>query len=170
MGGSEMHQEQPILLIEDDPEAAELLRLALQKAGLRRPLRVLSDGDKAIAYLSGAPPFENGHENPAPCLLLLDVKLPRKSGLEVLRWLRSRVNTRPLPVVMLTSSVASKDIEDALRLGIRAYCIKPADFNNLKKLALMIRRRVEGNNADSEAPEPTAARPHQRPPSSVHTT
>jgi len=155
-----MDQDQPILLIEDDPDAAELLRLALKKAGLRRPLRVLPDGDKAIAYLSGAPPFENSAENPAPCLLLLDVKLPRTSGLEVLRWLRSRVNTRPLPVLMLTSSVASKDIEDALRLGIGAYCIKPVDFNNLKKLALTIRRRVEGKDADSEEPEPTALRPH----------
>ena len=160
-----MHQERPVLLIEDDPEAAELLRIALKKAGLRRPLRVLSDGDKAIAYLSSAPPFENSEEYPAPCLLLLDVKLPRKSGLEVLRWLRSRVNTRPLPVVMLTSSVASKDIEDALRLGIRAYCIKPADFNNLKKLAQMIRRRVEGKDADSSESDPAeTASVHPHPP------
>jgi|GraSoiStandDraft_4_1057263.scaffolds.fasta_scaffold53513_5 DNA-binding response OmpR family regulator len=145
-----MHDNRPILLIEDDPEAAELLRLALKKAGLRRPLRILSDGDAAVAYLSGAPPYENAAENPAPCLLLLDLKLPRRSGLEVLSWLRSRINTRPLPVLMITSSAASADIEEALRLGIRAYCVKPSDFEDLKKLARMIRRRVEGEPDDSE--------------------
>lgn len=143
-----MKQIRPVLLIEDDPVAADLLRRALVKAGLRQPLRVLSDGDEAIAYLSGAAPFENREENPAPCLLLLDVKLPRKSGIEVLTWLRSRVNTRPLPVVMLTSSVATEDIEEALRLGIRAYCVKPSEFNDLKKLARMIRRRAEGRDAE----------------------
>ena len=145
-----MHDKRPILLIEDDPEAAELLRIALKKAGLRRPLRVLSDGDEAVAYLSGAPPFENATENPSPCLLLLDLKLPRRSGLEVLTWLRSRINTRPLPVLMITSSAASEDIEEALRLGIRAYCIKPSDFEDLKKLARMILRRVDGAPEDLE--------------------
>jgi len=166
-----MQHEQPILLIEDDPTAADLLRHAFIRAGLRQPLRVLSDGDAAIAYLSSAPPFENKEQNPAPCLLLLDVKLPRKSGLEVLTWLRSRFNTRPLPVVMLTSSVASKDIEEALRLGIRAYCVKPADFNDLKKLARMIRRRVEGQDADSEESaraQIASESPKNRPPSSLH--
>jgi DNA-binding response OmpR family regulator len=167
-----MDQESPILLIEDDPAAAELLRLALKKAGLRRPLRVLSDGEEAIAYLSSAPPFENREENPPPCLLLLDVKLPGKSGLEVLSWLRSRFNTRPLPVVILTSSLASKDIEEALRLGIRAYCIKPLDFSDLKKLARMIRRRVEGKDDDggeSVLTEITPVRSHKGPPSSLPT-
>jgi DNA-binding response OmpR family regulator len=167
-----MQPERPILLIEDDPAAAELLGLALKKAGLRRPLRVLADGDEAIAYLSGAPPFENRNENPPPCLLLLDVKLPRKSGLEVLTWMRSQSNTRPLPVVMLTSSMASKDIEEALRLGIRAYCIKPSDFNDLKKLARMIRARVESKDADAGETGPAEIAegpPQERPSSSVHT-
>lgn len=143
-----MHDNRPILLIEDDPEAADLLQLALKKAGLRRPLRVLSDGDAAIAYLSSEPPYENREANPPPCLLLLDLKLPRKSGLEVLAWLRSRINTRPLPVVMITSSAAESDIEEALKLGIRAYCIKPSDFEDLKKLARMIRRRADGDSEE----------------------
>jgi DNA-binding response OmpR family regulator len=168
-----MDEDRPILLIEDDPAAAELLRLAFRKAGLQTPLRVLSDGDEAIAYLSSAPPFENAEQNPPPCLLLLDVKLPRRSGLEVLTWLRSRFSTRELPVVMLTSSVASNDIDEALRLGIRAYCVKPADFNDLKKLAHMIRRRVEGHDADpleSRLPEIADVRPNGRPPNSHPTT
>jgi DNA-binding response OmpR family regulator len=156
-----MHDNHPILLIEDDAESAELLRIALTKAGLRRPLRILSDGEAAVAYLSGAPPYENAAENPAPCLLLLDLKLPRRSGLEVLSWLRSRINTRPLPVLMITSSSESADIEEALRLGIRAYCIKPSDFEDLKKLARMIRRRVEGEGDDAD--ELPLARSGKRP-------
>ena len=159
-----MHDNHPILLIEDDPEAADLLRIALKKAGLRRPLRILSDGDAAVAYLSGSPPYENAAENPPPCLLLLDLKLPRRSGLEVLSWLRSRINTRPLPVLMITSSSASEDIEEALRLGIRAYCVKSSDFEDLKKLARMIRRRVEGE--PEEAEELPLARSGKRPSSS----
>ena len=143
-----MHDCRPVLLIEDDPEAAELLRLALKKAGLRRPLRVLSDGEAAMAYLSGEPPYDNRETNPMPCLVLMDLKLPRKSGLEVLAWLRSRINTRPLPVVLITSSSAESDIEEALRLGIRAYCVKPAEFEELKKLARMIRRRADGETED----------------------
>jgi DNA-binding response OmpR family regulator len=156
-----MHDNRPILLIEDDPESADLLRLALKKAGLRRPLRVLSDGDAAVAYLSGEPPYENREQNPLPCLLLLDLKLPRKSGLEVLAWLRSRINTRTLPVVMITSSSAESDIEEALRLGIRAYFIKPADYENLKKLARMIRRRADGESED-ELEELPIARSRRR--------
>lgn len=134
--------EQPILLIEDDADAATLMKLALKKAGLQRPVKVLADGDEAVAYLS------DREKNPPPCLLLLDMKLPRRSGLEVLTWLRSQVDTRPLPVVMLTASSASKDIEEALKLGIRAYCVKPTDFEDLKKLARMIRRRVDGHDSD----------------------
>lgn len=155
-----MHDKQPILLIEDDREAADLMRVALKKAGLRRPLRVLSNGDEAVAYLAGEAPFQDRDKNPAPCLLLLDVKLPRRSGLEVLSWLRSRVNTRPLPVVMITSSAASEHIDEALRLGIRAYCVKPSDFEDLKKLARMIKRRVEGGEAEQD--DEPAVRPHRR--------
>ena len=156
-----MPDDRPILLIEDDPEAADLLRLAFQKAGLQRPLRVLRDGDAAVAYLSGEPPYENRDENPPPCLLLLDLKLPRKSGLEVLAWLRSRANTRPLPVVMITSSAAESDIEEALRLGIRAYYVKPSDFDDLKRLARMIRRRADGEDED-ELEELPIARSRRR--------
>jgi DNA-binding response OmpR family regulator len=143
-----MQDNHPILLVEDDPEAADLLRIALKKAGLRRPLRVLSDGDEAVAYLSGEPPYDDREQHPTPCLILLDLKLPRKSGLEVLAWMRSNIDTRPIPAVMITSSAAEGDIEQALRLGIRAYCVKPADFEEMKKLARMIRRRADGETED----------------------
>lgn len=154
----------PILMVEDDPAAAELMRLAFRKVGLNRPLKVLWDGDEAVAYLSGLPPYQNREENPMPSLLLLDVNLPRRSGLEILSWLRSHVTARPLPVVMLTASASATDIEDALRLGIQSYCVKPTHFDDLKKLARMIRRKVEGEDAVPEEPSPDS-RPG-RPPSS----
>ena len=157
-----MHDNRPVLLIEDDPESAELLRIAFQKAGLKRPLRILPDGDKAVAYLSGEPPYDDPVENPAPCLVLLDLKLPRRSGLEVLSWLRSRVNTRPLPVMMMTSSAAERDIEEALRLGIQAYCVKPSDFEDLKKLARIIRRKVDRGDGEAETDARPARRSHGR--------
>jgi DNA-binding response OmpR family regulator len=156
-----MRDNGPILLVEDDSESAELLRIAFQKAGLRRPLRVLPDGEKAVAYLSGDPPYDDPEENPPPCLVLLDLKLPRRSGLEVLSWLRSRINTRPLPVVMMTSSAEQKDIEEALRLGIQAYVVKPSDFDDLKKLARVIRRKVEGEDASADE-DPRPVRPSTR--------
>jgi len=156
-----MHDDRPILLIEDDPQAADLLQLALKKAGLRRPVRVLPDGDAAVAYLSGEPPYEDREQNPKPCLMVLDLKLPRKSGLEVLAWVRSNIDTRPLPVVMITSSSAESDIEEALRLGIRAYCIKPADFDELKKFARMLRRRADGES-EEELEELPIARSRRR--------
>lgn len=142
-----MLDNRPVLLIEDDPDAAELMKLALKKAGLERPLVVLADGDEAVDYLT---------HNPPPALLVLDVKLPRRSGLEVLTWLRSQSDTRPLPVLMLTASSSSKDIEEALKLGIQSYHVKPTDFNDLKRLARTIRRRVDGVVVDVDTGAPQA--------------
>jgi DNA-binding response OmpR family regulator len=139
-----METNRPVLVVEDDPDAVELLRVAFIKVGLKRPLRVFPDGEQGVAYLSGVAPYEDREANPLPCLVLLDVKLPGKSGFEVLEWLKSRVHLRSLPVMMVTSSAASGDIEEALRLGIRSYCVKPREFEGLKRLARTIRRRVEG--------------------------
>ena len=154
--------EQPILLIEDDSDSARLMTMALKKAGVQRPVVVLSDGDQAVEYLS------DREKNAPPCLLVMDLKLPRRSGLEVLTWLRSHADTRPLPVVMLTGSSASSDIEEALKLGIRSYHVKPTDFDDLKKLARMIRRQVDGFDSDTGDETPPPSRPAKRPPSSRH--
>lgn len=159
-----MDQDCPILLIEDDTDAAMLMEAAFKRVGLQRPLVILTDGDQAIAWLSD-------DHNPTPCLMVLDVKLPGKSGLEVLSWLRSHADTRPLPVMVLTSSMATADIEQALKLGIRAYVVKPTDFRDLKKLARMIRRKVDGlEDSPEETPpeEVELTQPRPRPPTSRH--
>ncbi|HEV7367855.1 response regulator [Arenibaculum sp.] len=122
----------PILLVEDDPDDQLLIRRAFTKARLLNPLRVVGDGDAAVDYLSGAEGYADRHANPLPALLLLDLKLPRRSGLEVLEWLRSR--PAPMgrtPVVVLTSSKESADVDRAYELGANSYLVKPVDFDGL---------------------------------------
>jgi DNA-binding response OmpR family regulator len=144
-----MEDNRPILILEDDVDAVELLKSAFRKAGIDRPLRIFASAEPAIAYLSRTAPYESWEENPLPCLVMLDVKLPGKSGLEVLSWMRSRVHLRSLPVMMVTSSASSVDIEEALRLGIRSYCVKPPAYVDLVRLAHTIRRRIEGDSSDT---------------------
>ena len=124
-----------ILLVEDDPGDARLLQRAFDKLGTKYTLKRLSNGDEIISYLEGREPYQDRAENPLPNLLLLDIKLPRRSGLEVLEWLRNRKdNLRRLPVVMLTSSRHSVDVNRAYELGANSYLAKPdtpAELNNL---------------------------------------
>jgi CheY-like chemotaxis protein len=120
-----------ILLIEDSPADAELIMHALQEAGLAAPVRVLTDGEEALDYL-----FRRGRnaERPGepPRLVLLDIKLPKVDGLEVLRQLKSEPATRPIPVVMLTSSKVERDVTAAYRLGANGYVQKPMEFDRLR--------------------------------------
>ena len=93
-----------ILLVEDDPNDILLIQRAFRKANLTTALRVVKDGDEAIAYLSGKGPYRDRRRYPLPVLILLDLKLPRRSGFEVLQWLKARLGLRRIPVVVLTSS------------------------------------------------------------------
>ena len=98
-----------ILLVEDDPNDVALTQLAFEQARFTNPLQVVGDGEQAIAYLAGRAPYADRTRNPWPILVLLDLKLPRASGFEVLTWIRSVPNVRRLPVVVLTSSAQSPD-------------------------------------------------------------
>ena len=120
-----------LLLVEDDPNDVFLMNRAFRKAGFAEPLKVAEDGERAIAALSGAgdPPGW-----PGPSLVLLDLKLPRLSGFEVLAWIRSQPRLRGLPVVVMTSSKDKRDITRAYELGANAYLIKPASFGELVEL------------------------------------
>ena len=117
---------QTILLVEDDASDMRLITRAFQKAGMDVDLFRAKDGDEAVAYLDGRGQFEDRALSPLPSLVLLDIKLPRRSGFEVLSWIRR--DPRPLrrtPVVMLTSSRHSVDINRAYELGANAYTVKP---------------------------------------------
>ena len=118
----------PILLVEDNNADAALIERAFQKAKIANPIRRLGDGDAAVDYLSGKPPYEDRIFNRMPVLALLDVKLPRRSGFEVLSWLRSQQNgLQRLPVVILTSSGQASDINRAYDLGANSYLVKPGN-------------------------------------------
>jgi len=114
-----------ILMVEDDPDQILLSKRALAKANLVNPLRVVTTGDEAIAYLSGKAPYNDRKVNPLPSLILLDLKLPKIGGLEILEWLRSQPQLKNIPVTILTASINPKDRQRADELGISAYLCKP---------------------------------------------
>ena len=116
---------QPILLVEDDENDILLMQFAMKRAGTTNPLYVVRDGQEAIEYLEGAGEFVDRIQFPFPSLVLLDLKLPRKSGLEVLRWIRQEAGLETLPVVVLTSSTLDRDFEQVHRLGANSCLSKP---------------------------------------------
>jgi len=124
-----------VLLVEDDSADSQLIRRAFEKADFGMSLMRAKDGDDAVAYLDGIERYEDREQYPLPCLVLLDIKLPRRSGFEVLSWIRR--DPRPLrrmPVVMLTSSQHTVDINRAYELGANAYTVKPETNAKLVEL------------------------------------
>jgi CheY-like chemotaxis protein len=120
-----------ILLVEDDHNDILLIKRAFQKVKIANPIIVLNDGEQAISYLAGREPYI---ERPLPVLILLDLKLPRKSGHEVLEWLRQQQTLKRLPVVVLTASSESSDINRAYDLGANSYLVKPVTFGALVEM------------------------------------
>jgi len=120
-----------VLLVEDKSTDVLLIRRAFDKARLVNPIQVLGDGDAAVAYLSGEGPYANRATYPMPILLLLDLKLPRRSGLEVVEWMRAQPTLKRLPVVMLTSSREDRDVNKAYDRGVNSYLVKPVEFDGL---------------------------------------
>jgi CheY-like chemotaxis protein len=122
--------ETKILHVEDNADDVLLVAMAFRKAGVGAKLEVACDGDKAISALAGYSP------NALPACVLLDIKLPSKSGLEVLSWIRNNPATKRLPVIMLTSSLLPGDVNQAYDLGANSYLLKPP---NLEALIIMVK-------------------------------
>lgn len=123
-----MSSDKVILLIEDNPSDVDLTRRALEKARVANELVVAEDGEEALAYLWGTGPHAGPDTAQLPALTLLDLKLPRIPGLEVLRRLRADPRTRRMPVVILTSSKEEEDVAAGYDLGVNSYIRKPVDF------------------------------------------
>lgn len=128
-----------VLLVDDDPDDRFLFQAAWSEAGIKNPLRMLEDGLQARDYLAGAGKYAERAGLPPPALVLLDVKMPGMSGLEVLEWLRGREATRRLPVVMLSASTHPKDAAEACRLGANSFVIKPSSISELIELIAAVK-------------------------------
>ena len=120
-----------ILHIDDDPNDTSLLAAAARTAGLKLDLHNVEDGEDAIAYLSGAGRYADRFEFPVPSLVLLDLKMPRATGFEVLRWIREHSDLGHLPVVVLSGSDLQEDVRRAYDVGANSYLIKPIGFEAL---------------------------------------
>ena len=116
-----------VILVEDDPNDVLLIRRAFERTGGNMTLIHLSDGDDAIRYLAGEAPYDVRSTSPEPTIMLLDIKLPRRSGFEVLSWARSQSSAaKRIPILMLTTSAQKADVDRAFELGATAYLRKPS--------------------------------------------
>jgi CheY-like chemotaxis protein len=127
-----------VLLIDDDPADVFMVQRAFAKLGVAATLKVVNDGEEAIAYLSGRARYADRAEFPLPRILLLDLKMPRKSGFEVLEWIKSQPKLRRLPVIVLTSSNQRADIDRAYDTGANSYLVKTANPEAMQELTRVI--------------------------------
>src|SRR5262245_2815042 len=118
-----------ILLVEDNPNDVELTLRALQKQNLANKVYVVKDGAEALDFIFGTGTFAQRRVENRPKVILLDLKLPKVDGLEVLRRVKSDERTKHTPVVMLTSSQEERDVLETYNLGVNSYIVKPVDFS-----------------------------------------
>lgn len=137
-----MKTESPrLLLAEDESTDALILRMAFKQAGLPCSLVVVNDGQEAVDYLSGAPPYTDRSAHPLPTLLVLDLKMPRMNGFDVLTWLASRPAFKHLPAIVLSSSSDEHDIATARQMGASDYFVKPHSLSDYVQIAQTIHAR-----------------------------
>ncbi len=123
-----------ILVLEDDPNDALLLRLALEKNQIHNPLQIVRDGIEGVAYLTGTGKFADRRLYPVPKVIILDLKMPRMGGLEVLQFLEKNPELRVIPTLVLSSSNEDSDVARAYAAGANTYLVKPGKFEDLQSL------------------------------------
>ena len=123
-----MSDERVIMLVEDNPDDEALTVRALRRSNIANHIEILRNGQDAVDYLDS-----NDPDKPLPCVVILDLKLPKLDGLDVLRHIRGDSRTRLLPVVVLTSSSEEADIVESYNLGANSYVRKPVDFDDFAK-------------------------------------
>ncbi|MBA4147526.1 MAG: response regulator [Verrucomicrobia bacterium] len=129
-----MNENMTIFLAEDEGNDVFLMQRAIRKMNAPINLQRVKDGEEAIEYLSGRYKYADRELYPLPNLILLDINMPRKTGFDVLEWLKQQVTLNHIPVIMLTSSKVKTDKDRALVLGASAYLVKPLSFDQLKQL------------------------------------
>lgn len=139
-----------VLLVEDNPSDVFIIQRTFNKLKVNVFLEIASDGDEAIAYLEGAGKYADREQFPFPALVLLDLKLPRRSGFEVLEWLKQQPILARVPVVVLTSSRQPLDINRAYDCGANSYLVKTVDPRETEELGRIIQRYWLGINQRPE--------------------
>jgi CheY-like chemotaxis protein len=129
---AEAYEPVEILLVEDNPNDAEITLRALKRANFANHVRWLKDGEEALEFLFSEGQFED-NPRPRPRVMLLDIKMPKVDGIEVLQRIKSDARTRSIPVVMLTSSKEENDLVRSYDLGVNSYLVKPVDFQRFSE-------------------------------------
>jgi len=146
----------PVLLAEDEEDDVFLMKRAFSAVALSNPLVAVPDGQEAIWYLAGEGNYADRSRHPEPCLLLLDLKMPKVNGFEVLEWLQHHPRLREnLPVVVLSSSEQEVDVRRAFELGAHDYYVKASSFERLRELVEKIKQRWLDPMASGGKPERT---------------
>ena len=142
------HETAPILLVEDDPDDVALIEMALgSKTSL--PLIRVEDGEQAMRYLSAKPPYEDRTLFPLPRLVLLDLKMPKRNGFDVLAWIQAQPTLAQLAVIVLTGSVREEDRKRAEELGAWEFQVKPVGFAELVRIVRNVEERWLGQYSQS---------------------
>ncbi|EMY77078.1 response regulator receiver domain protein [Leptospira weilii serovar Ranarum str. ICFT] len=131
------HQDEliTILYAEDNPQDSELALRSLKKRNLTNQVKLVRDGEEALEYLYATGRYADRDKTHLPSLILLDLKMPKVDGIEVLRRVRSEESTKMIPVVILTSSAEEKDIVESYKLGVNSYVVKPFEFEKFSDVA-----------------------------------
>jgi CheY-like chemotaxis protein len=128
------HEEVEILLVEDNPDDLELALLALKKNNLANKIHVARDGEEALDFLLCRGKYSMRTGDSQPKVVLLDLKLPKVDGLEVLKEVKANPRTKAVPVVVMTSSKEQRDMVEGYKLGVNSYIQKPVDFNEFREI------------------------------------
>ena len=134
-----MNEKETILLVDDSENDICLVRLAFKTAEITNSIQEAHNGDEAIAYLLGEPPFDDRASFPLPAVMLLDLNMPMRNGFGVLEWLRAQPALRRLPVIVLTASLRQEDVDRAFDLGANSFLVKPTSFEGLTSIARCLR-------------------------------
>jgi CheY-like chemotaxis protein len=133
-----LRERETVLLAEDNEDEILLMRRALTKIGYAGRFQIVTDGEEALDYLRADGKYADRTQYPVPSLFVTDLKMPRKNGFDVLRWLNAHPERAIIPIIVLSSSAQEEDIRLAYRLGANSYFVKPSDFTALQELIVEI--------------------------------
>jgi CheY-like chemotaxis protein len=141
-----MSARQCILLVDDSENDLALAEVAFRRAGFTNRLQMVRDGEEAIAYLGGNGDYRDRTQFPLPSVVLLDLKMPRKSGFDVLKWLREQPGLGRIPVIVLTASMEIEDVKRAHELGASSFLVKPTALGELTAMMRCMREWLQYNH------------------------